>query len=161
MVRNSTLSGNNSVGPGVSDIYSGALALQILDDNGGGATLEVVSSTISGNNAVGAGGGVYIYAESGLVPAIRHSTIAFNSADTDSNGGDGGGGILTRGSGATVLLDHTIVAGNKVDQIFDDLGTLSSFTFTGKLCTCAKRRRSNSQRRHKYHWNRPATRATR
>ena len=125
----STVSNNHSVGPAV---HGGGLALQILDDQGGGATLEVVNSTISGNDSVGNGGGVYVYAESGLVPAIRHSTIAFNTADSDNVEGHTGGGIFTNGTGTSLLLDHTIVSNNAAYLTTNDLASNNgSFAFDG------------------------------
>ncbi len=76
-----------------------------IENNGG--TAIVTNSTISNNRAAIDGGGIY----SQQLLTIHHSTIAFNTADSDMNGTGNGGGLFT--DGTNVTLSHTIVAGNQ------------------------------------------------
>ena len=66
--------------------------------------MEVTSSTLSGNSAV-LGGGAFLIPSSFEIPAIRHSTLANNSASR------AGGGLFI--AGGNLDLNHTIVATNQ------------------------------------------------
>ncbi len=95
-VEASTISGNHAIGG------NGGGILQA------GALFKILNSTISGNVADGEGGGI----QHDFGPLeVRHSTITANRADADNSGIGGGGGIF-HVLGPTLLVDHTIVAGN-------------------------------------------------
>ena len=131
VVERSTISGNTAtwVGGGIS-AADGGINVQIRDStisgNGAGVlgggiflsgtTTTITGSTISGNMAASDGGG--IFGGDGLT--VRHSTIAFNNADSDNNLTGQGGGLYT----GSAILDHTIVAkntrgGTTEDDVFD------------------------------------------
>jgi hypothetical protein len=131
-VLNSTISGNSADGDGggIHVELDGALTVtgSTIDGNtaggdGGGVHLPlghvtVTSSTISGNSApTGSGGGLYLTPARYAELAIRHSTIAFNSAR------NGGGIMLLDG---TLTLDHTIVARNSARFGVDLTGLIGS-----------------------------------
>jgi CSLREA domain-containing protein len=106
-------------------IISSSIANNSTGDglNGGGVRIVngsalIINSTISGNTAGANGGGVSI-ASSGMV-TIRNSTIWNNRAVGSTSGG---GGIII-GSGATVKLSSTIVAGNVADFFADDIDNI-------------------------------------
>ena len=91
----STLSGNSAtVGGGLSH-YGNLFAP---------GAMEVTSSTLSGNSAM-LGGGAFLFPSSFETPAIRHSTLADNSAS------NAGGGLFVVGS--HLDLNHTLIATNK------------------------------------------------
>lgn len=127
----SVVSGNASAGVGIN-IDGGGLYLRMfggmtstisgttIADNsvqgGGGGlravttatdTLDIDSSTVSGNSATLVGGGLRI--TGGATTNISHSTIAFNTADSDMSGFGGVGGIS---ASTGVTLYHTIVGSN-------------------------------------------------
>lgn len=113
-IRGTTISGN-SAGQG------GGLFLYNLDD-----PMVIENSTISGNQALGGdetqglGGGVYLYSLYGGSLAIRHSTVAGNSAT------DGGGGLFT--FSGPFMVEHTIV-GDNTAPANPDLGTTGDGSF--------------------------------
>jgi hypothetical protein len=132
VVERSTISGNTSTnaGGGIS-AADGGVNVQIRDStisgnvagSGGGVFLYATStsttitgSTISGNTAMGNGGGIESF-NSNLT--VRHSTIASNRADSDSNSTGLGGGLFR--SGGTVLLGHAIVANNQQGSLDNDI----------------------------------------
>ena len=87
--------------------------------------LILINSTLSLNNAYNDGGGIYNRLGAGNV---YNSSIVFNGADTDRNGGSAGG--VYDNYGATFNLRNTLVAGNIVADapIYDDCtGTLNSY----------------------------------
>lgn len=141
-LRNSTLSNNvaaaNNFGGGGGGIYFGFTG-----------RLLVSNCTISGNTANGAGGGVYIYPASSALNSwvLSNSTLSNNSSLVSGGGGfavfgsnntilfqnctvtensgttDGGGVFVPAGYGANIInLQSTIVSGNKVGGIPDDIG---------------------------------------
>ncbi|MGL5194261.1 MAG: DUF4347 domain-containing protein, partial [Chroococcales cyanobacterium] len=74
-----------------------------------GSTAVIYNSTISNNSAADDGGGFYNTGDL----TVNHSTIAFNTADSNGNGKGSGGGIFHNGEGRISLnLSHTLVAGN-------------------------------------------------
>lgn len=126
-IENSTISGNTAgvwgggiyfydTNGGFHSIRGTTVAGNTAGQGGGlffynlGDPMVIENSTISGNQAIGGdetdglGGGVYLYSLYGGSLAIRHSTIAGNSA------ADGGGGLFTLSGPFDV--EHTIVADN-------------------------------------------------
>lgn len=101
-VSNATISGNSAGSRG------GGIQLNTND------VAEISQVTISDNSAGLDGGGIYVTAYA-RAAAIVHSTIAFNTADSDNNGiGTGGGIAVFVGAGnSPAALSHVIVAGNK------------------------------------------------
>jgi hypothetical protein len=100
-VRRTTIAGNVAVGNG------GGLFIRTDAD---GVSPVIENSTISSNVSGNEGGGVAGTAVAGgpAVGVIRHSTIFGNSSSHS------GGGVATLDNGTTsLLLDHTIVAGNE------------------------------------------------
>ncbi|MEX2093485.1 MAG: choice-of-anchor Q domain-containing protein [Pirellulales bacterium] len=96
LIEASTISGNHATGG------NGGGILQA------GGLLTIRNSTISGNEADNEGGGI----QHAFGPLeIYHSTITANRADADQSGIGFGGGIF-HVLGPTLLVDHTIVAGN-------------------------------------------------
>jgi CSLREA domain-containing protein len=90
----STISANSALGGGFgAGIYNGGM-------------LTAINSTLSSNIAYGDGGGIYNDATTNL----RNVTVAFNTADYDNNGGDGGGLIFA--SGIAFNVKNTIIAQN-------------------------------------------------
>ncbi len=139
-LTDSTLSQNSSsVGGGIyndaqGQFYRGNLTISgstisynSASTDGGGmhidsGRLDLENSTISQNSAQNNGGGISTFRPFDMT--LTNSTLIGNRADTDGNGGTGGGGIL---SGATMF--STIVAGNfqgtgNTDS--DIVGTLDS-----------------------------------
>ena len=93
-LSNSTVSGNSTTGD-----FSGGGGLYV----DGNATLS--NSTVSGNSTDGSdseGGGLFVRGNA----TLSNSTVTANQADS------GGGGIHLYGSGSTLDLDSTILAGN-------------------------------------------------
>ncbi len=94
------------------------------------AVMTITGSTLSGNSA-DRGGGISNHNNGELV--IRHSTLTDNHARATGNSfGTGGGGGVFADTG-TVLLDHTIVAGNSrgaVPTTPDDIDGQSPVVFT-------------------------------
>jgi parallel beta-helix repeat protein/predicted outer membrane repeat protein len=114
-ITNSTLSGNSATN------YGGGIF------TGGSSNLTVTNSTLSGNNVNSEGGGIYNY--TGTMN-IYNSSIVFNGADMDQNGGQAGGVFNDDANGATTNLRNTLVAGNYVansPQYQDCVGTLNSY----------------------------------
>ena len=114
-----TVSGYNM--PGVCDggevtIVGSTVSGNVAGTTGGGidnrGVLAVANSTISGNSAVG-GGGVLNY---DATATLEFVTIADNEVTAD------GGGVMNVGV-ATIRLDDTIVAGNRIvaGQVPDDV----------------------------------------
>lgn len=102
-ITDSTVSGNNA--DGVQEgAHGGGLRAR-----GGAPSGEIIitQSTFSGNNTDEVGGGIFISGPTGTIE-IRHSTIT-NNTNNQSNAAAG----IT--SSQSVLLDHTIVAGNGQD----------------------------------------------
>lgn len=93
-IQSSVIDGNKAGLGGGIEIHS----------NGGSATVgHLINSTVSGNTAANGGGGVATNA----IIEIDNSTIAFNSAQSQT----GGGGVLVGGS-QPIGLYSTIVANN-------------------------------------------------
>ncbi len=121
IVSESTISANmaESSGGGIAN-DSGHLTLAASTLSGNSATVggglshdsnlfapgavEVINSTLSGNSAV-LGGGAFLIPSSFETPAIRHSTLANNSASR------AGGGLFI--AGGDLDMNHTIVATNQ------------------------------------------------
>ena len=96
-VRRSTFSGNVTAGD------AGGFSAR----NG---TVRMVNTTIAGNRAGGFGGGLWA-----LTPVELNSvTIARNVADSDSSGGDMGGGIYDASSSTFVDITNSLVALNRL-----------------------------------------------
>src|SRR6266545_1535721 len=117
-IRNSTISGNGHMGPGLGGIDSGFSSVSIfnsaISDNSGlgginargsrglGLYVSIVNSTISGNSAGTSGGGIYGEGLDDL--SIVNSTISGNSAGTS------GGGIYNVNSSLHVA--NSTITGN-------------------------------------------------
>lgn len=97
---------------GELNINSSTLTANISTGSNGGAvyntgTLNIFNSTLSGNMTVGNGGA--IYNQNGDV-TLDFVTITRNIADSNSAGGDSGGGVFN--IGGTVTVRNSIIAGN-------------------------------------------------
>ncbi len=94
-----------------------------LNTGSGGAifndgTLTLTQCTLSGNSASASGGAIF----NGGTLTLRHCTVAGNSANTN------GGGVHV-GSGKTLFLENSIVAGNSGGagaDIFNGGGTINT-----------------------------------
>src|SRR4051794_27652060 len=95
-LRNDTVSGNSATGDGGGIHYTA---------NGSG---DLLNSTVSGNRANGNGGG--LTSESSGGPFLNNTTVTQNTADFDTAGGQGGGGLTGLGFG--LQLTNSLVAGN-------------------------------------------------
>lgn len=110
----STFSGNTA-GDGGGGLYFDG----ILDD------VSIVNTTISGNTAEW-GGGIYVQNlyTSGDTFTVAHSTITGNTATASAEGQPGGGGIYLYNTyntyAGSIILDHTVVAGNTAPDATDD-----------------------------------------
>ena len=149
-ITSSTISGNMAMGTGGS---SGGISLttsplilttSTVSDNsagrdGGGivaanSDVTITSSTISGNTADIDGGGIVIH----KLLTITSSTITGNRADNDNNGFGVGGGIVNKSTLDSLLLSHTLIAGNDLgngsqDDISSNIpvDATSEFNFIG------------------------------
>jgi hypothetical protein len=96
----------------------------------GDGKVNVLNSTLSGNSAEGSGGGLYwnpfTNIDTAPTATISHSTIAFNSVKGP------GGGIFV--AGASLTLDHTIVARNS-DIVDSGPGVATGPDLTGTIGT--------------------------
>jgi CSLREA domain-containing protein len=119
VVGNSTISGNSAVNDG------GGVLIGIGADDS-----EILNSTISGNSAGDDGGGIDI---SSNFAAIRNSTVAFNTANSDNSPSNNSGGGLFVISTAAVLLQSTIVADNAVIAPGTNPDVSGSVTATNSL----------------------------
>jgi CSLREA domain-containing protein len=119
VVGNSTISGNSAVNDG------GGVLIGIGADDS-----EILNSTISGNSAGDDGGGIDI---SSNFAAIRSSTVAFNTANSDNSPSNNSGGGLFVISTAAVLLQSTIVADNAVIAPGTNPDVSGSVTATNSL----------------------------
>lgn len=105
---------------GTSVSVNGSAFIGNTADNGGAihgtsdgvtgqATGYITNSTFSGNSVTGSGGAIY-----GQSPSthlyFRNATIAFNTADSDNNGGNGGG--VNSFSGAIFEVTNSLIANN-------------------------------------------------
>ncbi|MFO0808472.1 MAG: right-handed parallel beta-helix repeat-containing protein [Gemmataceae bacterium] len=103
-IRNTTISGNSTVGRGGGVYFY----------NNGGLLLE--NSTISGNSSTGTtigGGGIYFYGTVGASGfTIRNSTIAGNSAPFGSGGGIHLRGTAANGFNGTALIQNSTITNN-------------------------------------------------
>jgi parallel beta-helix repeat protein/predicted outer membrane repeat protein len=131
LVRNSTISGNSSVGgPGGGLFINASLTIEncTISDNsavgggggiraGGSQPLIIKNTTISGNRTTsqvtpnGNGGGILAVGDPLSSITIESCTISGNSAD--ANGGGifaSGGGILP--SGSTLTVENSTISGN-------------------------------------------------
>ena len=108
-------------------VTSSTVFMNLSGTDGGGILVDLVlpadpkpavitNSTISSNKAKGNGGGVVV---GGAPLTVEHSTITLNKADTDVNGGVGGG-IGFGGFGGAVDQSNTIVAANISGAAVDD-----------------------------------------
>jgi hypothetical protein len=98
------------------------------------AIVTLINSTVSGNQTNDSGGGINLTNGSQLF--LHNSTVTDNHADKDRNlVGDGGGILVEPGSSAE--LQSSIVAGNFVGFLFDDvlgeLATTSRFNLIGVI----------------------------
>jgi hypothetical protein len=143
-ITNSTITDNFAgfVGGGI-DSFDGTTTINgstidnnFADERGGGiivifGDITIRNSTISGNSTRGNGGGIDIAISFVNTPVptanLNNVTIAFNTADTDSNG-DGGGGIFNEFG--TVNFSNTIIS-NNFDSTSDPdcFGPLNSLGF--------------------------------
>jgi hypothetical protein len=137
---NSTISGNGGAsGGGVFNELTGTLYIinsTITQNNvnfdGGGifnfGNLFMVNSTVTLNAADNNGGGIYY---GGGTANIYNTSIVFNGADADANGGTGGG-VYNATVGAHVNLRNSLLAGNIVANapIADDC--TGAFTVYGR-----------------------------
>ena len=135
VVLNSTISQNNANnnGGGIANFGTLNVSNSTIFGNGAGdgggiyngSSLTVINSTLSQNNANNNGGGIYNIVGTANV---YNTSIVFNGADADRNGGSAGG--VYNIPGATFNLRNTLVAGNNVANapVYDDCtGTLNSF----------------------------------
>jgi CSLREA domain-containing protein len=109
--------GTSAGGGGITNlgglsVSSSAIINNQAGMNGGGlyqsgGTSTWRNSTFSGNQSKGSGGG--IAGENNAVIQLSNVTVAYNTADSDNNGGDGGG-LYQSGSG--LILQNSIVAHN-------------------------------------------------
>ena len=137
-LTNSTLSQNN-VGFYGAAIYNG-LTLDIRSSTLGGNTagydgggiyndgsLVLTNSTLSGNNTNRSGAG--IYNDVGTVN-VYNTSILFNDADMDSNGGLAGGVFNSDANGAVFNMRNTLLSGNTIlnaPTYNECSGTLNSY----------------------------------
>ena len=120
---------------GTAKISRSTISGNIAHLNGGGLytvddVLYVENSTIALNSSDGDGGGIYVFANVSLDDNFYNSTIAYNDADHDRDGGSGGG-ILVHGTiDNGVNLYNTVVAGNTMGNqpLYDDCDTLNGGT---------------------------------
>lgn len=125
VVDRTTISGNSTSG------WAGGILLY-------NSSLVMRSSTISGNHAHDDGGGLDISGP-GSVANIYSTSILFNEADADGNGGLGGGIHI---DGSTVNLRNTVVAGNyraggpDYDDCFGTIGSYGTTLFTSAASVC-------------------------
>lgn len=97
-------------------IATSAFSQNSSDANGGAigvtgtATGTITNSTFSGNQAAGSGGAVYGNSPSTEL-RFRNVTIAYNVADSDTNGsGDGGGLMIDNAS--SFIFTNSLIANN-------------------------------------------------
>ena len=109
--------------------------------------VRVINSTISGNNAEGPGGGIDANGTTTnqTLVQLENATVSNNTADAEAGAGGGGdgGGINARGTGGSMTLYNTIVAGNAdltpAGPVAPDCtGTLTSggYNLIGNLANC-------------------------
>ena len=107
--------------------------------------VRVINSTISGNNAEGPGGGIDANGTTTdqAFVQLENATVSNNTADAEADGGGNGGGINARGTGGSMTLYNTIVAGNADltpggTVAPDCTGTLNSggYNLIGNLANC-------------------------
>jgi len=103
-VNNSTIS-NNAAGTNGGGIHFDGPGTHFPNF----PTLWSHNSTFSGNFAKGNGGGVYVFDNAAQ---FRSSTFAGNIADSDGNGGNGGGIFTRNNANTSTTVFNTIVAGN-------------------------------------------------
>ncbi len=100
------------------------------DGSGGGITVTnatLTNVTISGNTATQNGGGLRLNDFiAGAAVTLQNCTITGNTADFDNTGDGDGGGVIVE-IGGTATATNTIVAGNFVASLSDDVsGTVVS-----------------------------------
>lgn len=130
IINNSTISNNSAThdrgdGGGIN-IFDGTMIItgstisnNTAGERGGGmrnvfSDITILNSTISGNLAGDSGGGIYndplgIDNPDLATVELNNVTIAFNTADSDSDGIGDGGGIFNNGK---LELSNTIIANN-------------------------------------------------
>lgn len=98
-ITNTTIAGNRAT-------FGGGLATS------GASTVTLTNVTVTGNSAAEDGGGVDVEPDGSA--ALSSVTVTGNVADSDRNGGGGGGGLdaVSTGSGGQLNLRNTLVAGN-------------------------------------------------
>jgi CSLREA domain-containing protein len=96
-IRRSTISGNEA------GFGGGGLAL--------GGEVRIVNSTIANNRAHDGGGGILFF--STATATLNAVTVARNIANTDTDGGELGGGIYVD-NGGSVQVDNTLLALNRL-----------------------------------------------
>ncbi|TWT40170.1 hypothetical protein Pla111_34340 [Botrimarina hoheduenensis] len=99
-VRDSTLSGNTS--------YSGGA---LINYTNGAGSVVIENSTLSGNSATEFAGGA-IFNQGDLT--LRNTTITGNQDLTETTGSlfEGSGGVYSRYSTASIVVQNTIIVGN-------------------------------------------------
>jgi hypothetical protein len=128
-VNNSTISGNTSVefgGGGIAN-SGGTLILNnstvsgnstssdgggLLNAGGPTGTITLNNSTVSGNSAIESGGGIANFSTTGAV-TLNYSTVTNNISDSNGDQSGDGGGIVVFNSNGILILQSTIVAGNR------------------------------------------------
>jgi hypothetical protein len=125
LVRSSTFVGNiGGVGAGV---YSdGANEGEAVVD----PRVDLLNSTVALNSATVSGGGMA--AVLGGFLAADHTTVAYNSADSDNAGGGNGGGIY-QSTNAFFRLENSLVKENFVGSSGGGPSCAGEFTFTGMV----------------------------
>ena len=124
-LRSSTVSGNTALrssggwGGGILNAGTMSVASSTISGNraesGAGIfhyylDLTITNSTVSGNRALDWGAGLYVDTSDEPV-TITNSTIARNRADTNGNGGDGGGVFVAVGN-PNVSMRNSVLARN-------------------------------------------------
>lgn len=123
-ISNSTLSGNSArTGGGIGADGEVTIVASTVTDNsasfyaggvGASGLTVVTNSTVSGNSAGVHGGGIWFQEiGDGEVHQLSHSTVAGNRADVANRGGGRGAGLFVDGS--PLLVDHSIVVGNRFE----------------------------------------------
>ena len=117
ILENQAITGGGIMNWGALDIVNSAIVDNTATANGGalgvfGGELTLINTTLSGNQADQNGGG--IYSTNSFVLKLGNVTISDNTADADNNnnGTEGGGGIYN-GSGNSITIKNSIIAGNE------------------------------------------------
>ena len=74
---------------------------------------DTLNSTIAGNDATVSGGGISVIQNA--TATLGNTTVAYNAADTDDQGGGVGGGVY-QSSDADFTLEDSLVAANTAND---------------------------------------------